>query len=470
MAKQQEYNDDFRIDSDSMGEVKIKKKALYGPATQRAVDNFPVSGKTLPEPFYKSLAFIKYACAKANLELNLLSVEIANSIMDLADEVVNGKHLQHFVVDVFQTGSGTSTNMNFNEVLANLANQKLGGEIGQNKPLHPNDHVNLGQSSNDVIPTAIHVAVYVEIVNKLMPKLRKLQEILDAKAEEFKTIIKSGRTHLQDATPITLGQEFKGYAKQIEYGIKRIEGTFKRLAELAVGGTAVGTGINTHAEFAAKVCNVLSEKTDIHFKEASDHFEAQSSKDTCVEVSSALKNLAVSLMKIANDIRWLASGPRTGIGEIMLPAVQPGSSIMPGKVNPVIAESVCQVAAKVIGNDVSITIAGQSGNFELNVMMPLIADSLLESISLLANVSDIFNEKCIKGIKANEIVCKNNVEKNLILATALNPVLGYDTVAKLVKEAYVNEKGIREIVLEKGLMDADKLNELLDPFKMIDPN
>lgn len=458
--------ENFRIESDSMGEMKIDKDALYGASTQRALENFPVSGRTFPIPFYKSLALIKYCCANVNQQLRALESETARFIMDVAIEIYSGKHLEQFKVDIFQTGSGTSTNMNFNEVLANVANTKLGGTLGSLYPVHPLDHVNFGQSSNDVIPTAIHIAVYLEIENSLLPNLTALKEVLEEKADQFKNIVKTARTHLQDATPITLGQEFSGYAKQIEYGIKRIEGTFERLSELPIGGSAVGTGINTHPKFGEKVCALLSEKTEIHFKEASNHFEAQSNKDTCVEVSCALKTLAVSLMKIANDIRWLSSGPRTGIGEISLPEVQPGSSIMPGKVNPVIAESVCQVAARVMGNDLTITLAGQSGNFELNVMMPLIADTLLESISLLSNVTQIFNEKCIKGIKANEEVCKANVEKNLAISTVLTPVLGYDTVAKLTKEAYSKNKNIRELVLEKRLIDQKKLDDLLDPIKL----
>jgi fumarate hydratase, class II len=457
----------YRIERDSMGEMKIQSGMLYGASTQRAVHNFPVSGRHFPRPFIHALGQLKLSCAKANLKLGLLSSDQAGAIMCGAQGVRDGNFDDHFVVDIFQTGSGTSTNMNANEVIANMVNaaQKNGGH--SKSRIHPNDHVNKGQSSNDVIPTAIHISVLLELKNKLVPELHLLQRALSNKARTFKTIYKIGRTHLQDATPMTLGQEFSGYAEQVKKSIKRIENTFEHLRELAIGGTAVGTGINTHPRFAKEVCDDLNRALREKFTEAKNHFEAQSAKDACIETSGALKTLSVSLIKIANDLRWLGSGPRAGIGELKLPAIQPGSSIMPGKVNPVICESVLQVAAEVIGNDATVTLAGASGVFELNVMMPIIADKLLESIRLLTNVSSIFRTKLIDGIKADRAVCEAQIEKSLMLSTPLVPEIGYDQAAKIAKEAYNKGKTIREVVRAAKIVPDAKLAKLLDVKKMI---
>lgn len=459
----------FRIETDSMGEMKVPASAYYGAQTARAIENFPISGIRFPRQFIRAMGMIKFAAAEVNMELGLLTKKVGRAITKAAKEVIEGRLDDHFVLDIFQTGSGTSTNMNTNEVIANRANEILGGKIGDRKPVHPNDHVNMGQSSNDVIPTAIHVSALELIEKELLPALKRLQAALAKKAREFDRIVKIGRTHLQDATPIRLGQEFSGYASQIEHGIRRIENVKKHLSELAIGGTAVGTGINSHPEFGRRMAKKLSQMTGISFKEAENHFEAQAAKDAVVEASGALKTVAVSLMKIANDIRWLGSGPRCGIGEIMLPPVQPGSSIMPGKVNPVIAESVCQVAAQVIGNDVAITVGGQSGNFELNVMMPLMAHNLLQSIVLLTNVSNVFTDKCIVGIKADRKRCEDMIEQSLAMCTVLAPIIGYDAAAKLAKEAYETGKTVRQVTLEKKVLPEDELNRVLDPWSMTVP-
>jgi fumarate hydratase class II len=461
--------EEFRIESDSMGEMRVPATAYYGAQTARAIENFPISGIRFPRQFIRALGLIKLAAAQANMELGLLPKKIGNAIVKAAKEVVEGKLDEHFVLDIFQTGSGTSTNMNANEVIANRANEILGGKIGDKKPVHPNDHVNMCQSSNDVIPTAIHVSALEMIEKDLLPALKTLHKALAKKAKEFDKIVKIGRTHLQDATPIRLGQEFSGYASMIEHGIRRVEGTRNHLSELAIGGTAVGTGINAHPKFGSLVAKYLTKMTGIKFREAENHFEAQGARDAAVEASGALKTVAVSLMKIANDIRWLGSGPRCGIGEILIPPVQPGSSIMPGKVNPVIAESVCQVAAQVIGNDVTITIAGQSGNFELNVMMPLIAHNLLQSIAILSSVSRVFTEKCIVGIKANKERCEEMIEKSLAMCTVLAPIIGYDEAAKIAKEAYETGKTVRQVALERKILPEDELNRLLDPWSMTEP-
>ncbi|MBI4125741.1 MAG: class II fumarate hydratase [Deltaproteobacteria bacterium] len=458
-----------RTESDSMGEVKIPAEMLYGASTQRAVVNFPFSGRRFTRPFIQALGLIKWAAALTNQELGTLDPKLAKAIADCAAEVARGKHDQHFPIDIFQTGSGTSTNMNANEVIANLANLKLGGKIGSKKPVHPNDHVNRGQSSNDVIPTAIHVAAALEIQNRLIPGLKILEQALNKKAGEFKNIIKIGRTHLMDATPITLGQEFGGYAEQISKAQLRCHQALVGLAELAIGGTAVGTGLNTHPAFAKKVCAYLSRETKIEFREAKNHFEAQSAKDACLFASGSLKTIAVSLMKIANDLRWMGSGPRCGFGEIELPSLQPGSSIMPGKINPVIPEAITQIAAQVIGNDAAVTIGVQSGNFELNVMMPLIASNLLESIELLANGAKVFVQKCIQGIKANKGHCEEIVEQSLAMVTALAPVIGYDQAARAAKEAHRTGQTIREVVKSKKLLDEKKLDKLLNPRNMLGP-
>jgi len=459
----------FRIESDSMGEMKVPASAYYGAQTARAVENFPISGIRFPRQFIRALGMIKLAAAQANVELGLLDPKIGEAISKSAKEVIDGKLDDHFVLDIFQTGSGTSTNMNTNEVISSRANEILGGKIGDRKPVHPNDHVNMGQSSNDVIPTAIHVSALEAIEKNLIPALKKLHGALADKAEEFDRIVKIGRTHLQDATPIRLGQEFSGYATMVDHGIRRIENTRSHLSELAIGGTAVGTGINTHPEFSGLVAKNLTEMTGINFREAENHFEAQGAKDAVVEASGALKTLAVSLMKIANDIRWLGSGPRCGIGEILIPPVQPGSSIMPGKVNPVIAESVCQVAAQVMGNDLAIAIGGQFGNFELNVMMPVMAHNILQSIGLLSTVSHVFTEKCIMGIKADKERCEDMIEKSLAMCTVLAPIIGYDAAAKLAKEAYETGKTVRQVATEKKILPEDELNRVLDPWSMTEP-
>lgn len=456
-----------RIERDSMGPMEIPGDMLYGASTQRAVENFPISGIRFGRSFIHALGQIKASCARVNMNLGLLDKTIGQAILAAAQDVREGQYDAHFVLDVFQTGSGTSTNMNANEVIANVANLALGGSIGDKKPVHPNDHVNMGQSSNDVIPTAIHVAAYCSCVNPLVPELKALQQSLEAKAKAFKSIYKTGRTHLQDATPITLGQEFSGYARQVELGVARVQATYARLQELAIGGTAVGTGVNTPKEFGSLVAEDLSKELRIEFVEAKNHFEAQAAKDACVELSGALKTVAAGLMKIANDIRWLACGPRCGIGEIKIPATQPGSSIMPGKVNPVMSEAVVQVAAQVFGNDVSITYGGALGNFELNVMMPLITHNLLQSIDLLAAVSRQFRTRCVDGIEADAVVCESTIEKNISIVTALNPLIGYDNAAKLAKQAYTEGKNIRELAKASGLLTPEQVDEALDVSKMI---
>ena len=460
---------EYRIETDSMGEMRVHISAYHGAQTARAIENFPISGIRFPRQFIRAMGMIKLAAAEVNMELGLITKKVGKAIIRAAKEVIDGKLDDHFVVDIFQTGSGTSTNMNTNEVIANRANEILGGKIGDKHPVHPNDHVNMGQSSNDVIPTAIHVSALEAIEKNLLPALKKLQKALDRKAKEFDRIVKIGRTHLQDATPIRLGQEFSGYASMVEHGIRRVESTRNHLSELAIGGTAVGTGINSHPEFGRRMARKLTQMTGVRFKEAENHFEAQGAKDAVVETSGALKTVAVSLTKIANDIRWLGSGPRCGIGEILIPPVQPGSSIMPGKVNPVIAESVCQVAAQVIGNDAVITIGGMSGNFELNVMMPVMAHNLLQSITLLSNVVNVFTDKCIVGIKADKKRCEDMIEKSLAMCTVLAPIIGYDAAAKLAKEAYETGKTVREVALEKKIMPEAELNRVLDPWSMTMP-
>jgi len=459
----------FRIEADSMGQMRIPEKAYWGAETQRAVENFPISNLRFPRRFLRALGMLKKASAAANRELTLLPKDLAEAISLAAQEVMEGKLDDQFVLDIFQTGSGTSTNMNANEVIANRANEILGGKIGDKRPVHPNDHVNLGQSSNDIIPSSIHIAALEGIQRDLLPALSSLQSILEEKAREFDRVVKIGRTHLQDATPIRLGQEFSGYASMVQHGMRRLENTGRHLAELAVGGTAVGTGINTHPAFAGLVVGKISEMTGLTFREAENHFEAQGAKDALVEASSALKTLAASLMKIANDIRWLGSGPRCGIGEIILPEVQPGSSIMPGKVNPVIPEALCQVAAQVIGNDATIAIGGMSGNFELNVMMPVMAHNLLQSISLLANASLLFAQKCVRGLKADGERCREMIEKSLALATALSPHIGHDAAARIAREAYESGKTIRQVAREKKVLPSEKLEKILDPWRMTEP-
>jgi fumarate hydratase, class II len=454
-----------RVERDSMGEVEVPRDALFGAQTRRALDNFPISDLRKPRRFIEALGAIKLEAANVNHELGLLDEEIKDAIVQAAEEVIEGQLDSAFVLDVFQTGSGTSTNMNANEVISNRAIQILGGEVGSKEPVHPNDHVNKGQSSNDVIPTAIHLSALISIKEDLMPGLEKLQKTLEDKAREFDDVVKVGRTHLQDATPIRLDQEFKGYAGQIERGIKRVEKATDDLSEVALGGTAVGTGVNTHPEFAQKVCERLSERFGVEVRETENHFQAQSAMDGTVFASGALKTVAVSLMKIANDIRWLGAGPRANLAEIELPEVQPGSSIMPGKVNPVISESTMMVATQVIGNDTSITLAGQSGNFELNTMLPLIAYNLLQSIEILGNAAANFAEQCVVGIQASERASEL-VEKSLMLATALAPEVGYDKAAEISKEAFENDRTIREVAREQTDLSDEELDEVLDACKM----
>ncbi|MBW8005629.1 MAG: class II fumarate hydratase [candidate division NC10 bacterium] len=458
--------DGYRIERDSMGEVKVPAKAYYGAQTQRAVENFPVSGLRFPPSFIRAMGMIKLCSARANLDLGLLDRTIAETIIHAAQEVVEGKWDGEFVLDIFQTGSGTSTNMNTNEVIANRAIELLGGQIGSKSPVHPNDHVNLGQSSNDVIPTAIHLAALQVVDGGLLPALRRLHQVLLDKAAAFDRVVKIGRTHLQDATPVRLGQEFSGYARQIELAIARVERIRPSLAELALGGTAVGTGINTHPDFPDRAIRYLAEMTQLPLTEAKNHFAAQASLDAVVETSGALKTVAVSLMKIANDIRWLGSGPRCGIGELLLPAIQPGSSIMPGKVNPVIPEAVIQVAAQVIGNDACITIGGQGGYFELNVMMPITAYALLQSIAHLGSVCRIFVDHCLMGIRADETRCAELIEQSLAMCTALAPVIGYDAAAKIANESYATGKTIRQVALEQRILPEEELKRILDPWRM----
>jgi len=456
----------FRIERDTMGEVQVPAGAYYGAQTQRAVDNFPVSGIRFPGVFIRALGLIKKYAAQVNEDLGLLDPKFARPIKASADEVAAGKMEGQFVVDIFQTGSGTSTNMNANEVIAARANELITGKRDARKPVHPNDHVNMGQSSNDVIPTAIHIAALTSVTEDLVPGLEILYESLCKKSKAFDGIVKVGRTHLQDAVPIRLGQEFSGYAHQVKLGIKRVHAVKDSLSELALGGTALGTGLNTHPEFARGVIDFISLDTRCRFTEAENHFEAQAAQDAAVETSGALKTVAVSLLKIANDIRWLASGPRCGLGEINIPALQPGSSIMPGKVNPVIPESIIQTAAQVIGNDMSITIGCQGGNFDLNVMLPVIAHNLLQSISILGSAAKIFAEKCINGITANEARCKDIIENSLSMCTALAPVIGYERAAAIAKEAYRTGKTVREMSMEEKVLPEAQLNELLDPLKM----
>jgi len=459
----------YRVEKDSMGPVKVPSHAYYGAQTQRAVDNFRISAWRFPREFLQALGLVKQAAARVNNQLKLLDRPLARAIETASEEVAQGRWDDQFVVDVFQTGSGTSTNMNANEVIANRANELLGGRKGTYRPVHPNDHVNLGQSSNDVFPSTIHIASAMLTEKKLVPALTDLQRLLKIKSKAFHSVLKIGRTHLQDATPIRLGQEFGGYARQMELAIRRVREGLVSLSELPLGGTAVGTGMNTHPLFARKVIGIINGKTGCRFHEAADHFEAQGARDASVEMSGILKTVAVSLIKISNDIRWMGSGPRCGIGEIHLPETQPGSSIMPGKVNPVIPESLIQVCSQVVGNDAVITLGGLSGNFELNVMMPLIAHNLLQSIDLLAKAIQNFSNRCIEGLEADRIRCEEMIEKSLALATALTPKIGYDEAARIAKKAYDLRKSIREVSEEEGILSKQELDHLLDPRSMISP-
>jgi fumarate hydratase class II len=458
----------YRTEFDSMGAVRVPKIAYYGAQTQRAVENFPVSGIGFPPRFIRALGLIKLAAATTNEELRLLDTKVAAAIRKAAAEVMEGKLDKEFVVDIFQTGSGTSTNMNANEVIANRALEILRKPRGSME-IHPNDHVNLCQSSNDVIPTAMHIAALEAMQKQLLPALEALGQALAQKARRFDSIVKIGRTHLNDATPIRLGQEFGGYARQIELSRARISEAANGLEELPLGGTAVGTGINAHPQFARRAIRTIAEMTGLKFREAKNHFEAQAGKDAVVHASGALKTLAVSLTKIANDLRWLASGPRCGLGEISLPETQPGSSIMPGKVNPVICESVLQVAAHVIGCDATITFCGQAGSFELNVMMPIMALKLMEAIEFTANVITAFTEKCITGIEANRERCRDMLERSLAMVTALAPFVGYDRAAKIAQEAHASGKTVREVARAHKVLPEKKLEKILDARRMTHP-
>jgi fumarate hydratase class II len=456
-----------RSERDSMGPVQVPEEAYYGASTMRAVLNFPISGLRFPRQFIRALGLIKRSAAEVNAELGLLEPRLAEAIVRAADEVAEGGLDDQFVVDVFQTGSGTSTNMNANEVIANRAAELLGGQRGS-KLVHPNDHVNLGQSSNDVIPTAIHLSALLAIREELVPALRALQASLAAKAQEFWPVVKTGRTHLQDATPIRLGQEFLGYAGQVERALRRLERAATELEEVALGGTAVGTGLNTHPLFAAQVCERLSAATGLAIRETDNHFQAQSSLDAVVGCSGALRVAAIALFKIANDISWLGSGPRAGLGELSLPEVQPGSSIMPGKVNPVVPEALIQVCAQVIGNDTTVALAGQRSFFELNTMMPVAGYNLLQSIDLLATAARNFAERCVDGLQATERG-PELVEKGLGIATGLAPIIGYDAAAEIAKEAAGSGRTIREVAQERTELSDEDLRRALDPTSMTEP-
>ncbi len=453
--------DEFRVEKDSMGEVRVPVGAYYGASTQRAVDNFPISGHTVGRRLIWAFGLLKGSAATVAGERKEIPDDVAGAIRSAADEVMDGQWDGQFPVDVFQTGSGTSTNTNSNEVIANRAGELMGGERGS-KLVHPNDHVNFGQSSNDTFPTAMHLAAVAAIEDNLLPALNQLAASLERKAAEFGGVVKSGRTHLMDAVPVTLGQEFSGYAAQIRNGAARVRKVVPELSELALGGTAVGTGINCPAGFSADVIALMSERTGYGFVEAPNHFEAQAAKDAAVNASGALKTVATSLFKIVNDLRWLSSGPVSGLAEIRLPALQPGSSIMPAKVNPVIPEMAMMVAAQVMGNDAAVTWGGANGNFELNVMMPVMAKNLLESIDLLGNASRAVAEKCVDGIEADADRVRSLLEKNVIVVTALNPHIGYDAGARVAKRAFAEGKSVREVVLEEGLMSPDDLDAALD--------
>ena len=460
-------NGGLRIERDSMGAMEVPGDALYGASTMRAVLNFPISDLRFPRTFIRALGLVKLAAAKTNMALGLFDETAGKAVVEAAQEVADGKLDSHFVVDIFQTGSGTSTNTNANEVIANRATQILGGEPGS-RLVHPNDHVNMGQSSNDVIPTAMHLAALMSVDRDLIPALEQLKDELQKKSEEFWPIIKTARTHLQDATPVRLGQVFMGYAGQAEYSIQRLARLKQALAEVALGGTAVGTGVNTHPEFASRTCQLLSEMTGLQVRETGNHFQAQAALDGIVEASGQLKTIAISLHKIANDIRFIACGPRAGLGEITVPEVQPGSSIMPGKVNPVIAESVVQVVAQVVGNDATVVLAGQGSYFELNTMMPVAAYNILQSISLLAASASNFSEQCVRGIQATD-VGPEMVEKGLMLGTGLSPAIGYDAAAAIAKEAATTGRTIREVARQATDLSEAQLDNLLNPEAMTQP-
>jgi fumarate hydratase class II len=459
-------SDQFRTESDSLGPVQVPVHALYGAQTHRASQNFPVSGLRLPRRVIRALALIKKAAAEVNRDTGKLEAKLANAIIEAAHEVAGGKHDHEFVVDIFQTGSGTSSNMNTNEVIANRAIQLLGGEVGSKRPVHPNDHVNMGQSSNDVFPTAVHIAAAEAMERDLVPALEALEGALAAKAKAFDHIVKIGRTHLMDAVPVRLGQEFSGYTQMVTNSIRRVRTAATHVAELALGGTAVGTGLGSAPEFAPRVIGIISRETGIHLKQAPNLFEALSARDGLVEASGALRSTAVSLTKVANDIRWLGSGPRCGIGEIHLPDLQPGSSIMPGKVNPVMSEMLLMICAQVVGNDATVGWGGAAGNFELNVMIPVMAYNVLHSVGILSNGCRLFASRCVEGLEANEDRCNALIEQSLAMVTALNPRIGYDAAAAIAKESVKTGKTVRELCLEKKVLPADELARLLDPRSM----
>ena len=460
----------YRKEKDSMGEVEVPEEKYYGAQTQRSVNNFKIGGERFQREFIRAYGIIKKAAAKVNASAGKLDEKIANAISEASDEVINGDLDKHFPLVIWQTGSGTQSNMNFNEVIANRAIEILGGKIGSKEPVHPNDHVNMCQSTNDTFPTAINIAAVDMVSNELLPSIKKLYASFDKKANEFDSIIKLGRTHLQDATPLSLGQEFSGYASALDHNIQRVESSIENCFELSMGGTAVGTGINTFEGFAESVAQNIAKLTGLPFKTAPNKFETLAGQDSIVELSGSLKTLAVSLFKIANDIRWLASGPRSGIGEIIIPSNEPGSSIMPGKVNPTQCEAMTMVCTQVMGNDLTISIAGASGNFELNVYRPVIAYNIIQSIRLLADASDSFRENCVDGITPNEEKIKTNLYNSLMLVTALNPHIGYDKAAEVAKKAHENNTSLREAIIDLGYMLGEDFDELVDPQKMIKPS
>ena len=461
---------DYRTEKDSMGPVEVPNDRYFGAQTQRSLNNFKIGKEHFPREFIRAYGIIKKAAAAVNSAAGLLDPQLAKTISSAADEVIAGKLDDHFPLVVWQTGSGTQTNMNVNEVIANRAIEMVGGTLGSKDPVHPNDHVNMGQSTNDTFPTAINIAAVESVVHQLLPNLQRLRDGLHAKAEAFSNIIKLGRTHLQDATPLSLGQEFSGYVSAVEHGCKRIENAMDSCYEMAMGGTAVGTGINSTEGFGEKTAAEISKLTDLPFRTAENKFEALGGQDSIVELSSALKTVAVSLFKIANDLRWLASGPRSGIGEVVLPANEPGSSIMPGKVNPTQCEALTMVCTQVMGNDTAITFAGASGNFELNVYRPVIAFNILQSIRLLADACDSFLVNAVEGIEPNEQRIHENLYNSLMLVTALNPHIGYDKAAKVAKKAYTENLSLREAIVELGYMGAEEFDKLVQPEKMIRPS
>lgn len=460
---------DYRIETDSMGEIKVPNDKYYGAQTARSLMNFKIGGERFPRPMIRALGILKKAAALTNKELGILPAEKADLIVKAADEVIEGKLDEHFPLVVWQTGSGTQTNMNSNEVISNRAIEMAGGVIGSKKPIHPNDDVNKAQSSNDTFPTAMHIAAVEEIHRRLIPSVTKLRDALQAKSVEYKDIIKIGRTHLMDATPLTLGQEFSGYAQQLTSGLERIDSCLPHLYELALGGTAVGTGLNTHPEFAVKSAKKISDLTGKPFVSARNKFEALATHDSLVEAHGVLKTLAASLMKIANDVRWLGSGPRCGIGELNLPENEPGSSIMPGKVNPTQSEAMTMVCAQVFGNDVAVNMGGCMGNFELNVFKPVIIHNVLISIKLISDACDSFTDNCVVGIQANEVNIKKNLNNSLMLVTSLNPHIGYDNAAKVAKKAHKEHTTLKEAAVALGLLTPEKFDEVVRPEKMISP-